>query len=225
MKRPLAAICVLAIAMAAPPAGHCQDIERARLLPVDEASRDPAFFAFRARLQQAVAARDTAAVIAVLDPQVCLSFGGDVGVQRFRDLWLGDREESLWVELGTVLALGGRFYGDTIFMAPYTFGAYRGDEPPGFDPFGSLFALGDAVPVYARPDEGASPIDELSFEMVDEEWRREEADTPEGWTALRMEDGTLGYVRSSFVRSPIDYRAIFARRDGEWRLTAFVAGD
>ena len=50
------------------------------LLPVDEAAADPSFILFRARLLEAAAARDTAFVIAQLDPEVNISFGGAAGI-------------------------------------------------------------------------------------------------------------------------------------------------
>ena len=47
----------------------------------------------------------------------------------------------------------------------------------------------------------------------------------EAWTALVLPDGRRGYVASRLVRSPIDYRAFFARSDGRWLMTLFIAGD
>jgi hypothetical protein len=32
-------------------------------------------------------------------------------------------------------------------------------------------------------------------------------------------------VRSSVIRSPVGYRACFERRNGEWRMVMFLAGD
>jgi hypothetical protein len=126
----------------------------------------------------------------------------------------------VWGELGTVLALGGRFEGDSTFVAPYTFT----DSPDEVDPFEALIALGDAVPFRAAPDPDADVVATLSFGVVRREWDRERT-LPEGWTAVRLENGTLAYARSSSVRSPIDYRAIFMRGDGGWRMTVFIAGD
>jgi hypothetical protein len=42
---------------------------------------------------------------------------------------------------------------------------------------------------------------------------------------VRLPDGRAGFVDSRFVRSPIDYRAAFARIDGRWQMTLFLAGD
>ena len=47
----------------------------------------------------------------------------------------------------------------------------------------------------------------------------------DGWGRVRLADGRTGYIESGSVISPIDYRAIFARRDGQWRMVAFIAGD
>ncbi|HKY61549.1 MAG TPA: hypothetical protein VJP59_11115 [Gemmatimonadota bacterium] len=197
--------------------------QEARVLPADEASRDPAFFAFRARLQRAIAERDTAALLAVVHPEIKLSFGGDYGLESFRQGWVADSADGtagIWSELGTVLALGGRFYDDSTFAAPYTFT----DSPDEADPFEALIALSDSVPVRAVPEDDADVIDHLSFEVVRHEWDSRDS-LPEGWTAVRLDDGTLGYLRSRSVRSPIDYRAIFSRRDGRWWMATFIAGD
>jgi hypothetical protein len=194
--------------------------QEARVLPVDEAARDAGFFAFRARLQRAIAERDTTALLAVVDPDIKLSFGDDHGIERFRETWLADSEPRIWAELGTVLALGGRFYDDSTFAAPYTFT----ESPDEADPFEALIALGDSVTVHAAPGEDAEVVAVLSFGVVRSEWQHDEP-IPEGWTAVRLEGGMLGYVRSRSVRSPIDYRAIFMRRARGWRMTAFVAGD
>ena len=191
-----------------------------RVLPVDEAAQDPGFFAFRAPLQRAIAERDTATLLAVVHPEIKVSFGGDYGIDTFREQWLADPEPQIWAELGTVLALGGRFYDDSTFAAPYTFTDLAGEV----DPFEALIALGDSVPVHAAPSADAEVVAHLSFDVVRHEWAHDDP-IPEGWTAVRLDDGTLGYVRSRSVRSPIDYRAIFSRRDGRWRMVTFVAGD
>jgi hypothetical protein len=61
--------------------------QRAPVLPVDEAPRDPEFFVFRARLQAAVAAHDTAEVMRVVSPGILTSLGGDGVRDEFRQYW------------------------------------------------------------------------------------------------------------------------------------------
>jgi hypothetical protein len=51
-----------------------------RLLPVDEAPSMPEFLRYRAQLRMAVERRDLDAVVAAMDPDIKLDFGGASGV-------------------------------------------------------------------------------------------------------------------------------------------------
>jgi hypothetical protein len=187
--------------------------------PVDEAVTDPDFFLFRARLQTALANHDTAEVMRAVDPGILNSFGGDGGRDEFRERWrLNTPDKSqLWGALGFVLALGGRFLQDSAFYAPYLF-----HNPAGADGFETLIVLGSNVPVHAGPGRSYGVIDTVSFEAVTK-WR--EKSTTSGWEPIKTSDGKPGWVVQRHLRSPIDYRAGFVRRDGRWWLRALVAGD
>ena len=189
------------------------------LRPVDQAASQPDFFTFRARLQSAIARRDTQAVLAVVHKDIKNSFGGEDGIDEFRQMWaLSQPDSKLWEALGTALALGGIFQGDGSFAAPYVFGLW----PEGADPFGQVAILGSAVRVRAEPNAAAEPVSRLTFAIVDV---AEAASPNETWVAVRLAGGKVGYVDRRFVRSPVDYRAIFAQSDGRWQLTMFLAGD
>ncbi|HJR16148.1 MAG TPA: hypothetical protein VJ808_04775, partial [Gemmatimonadales bacterium] len=142
------------------------EAQRNSVLPVDEATRDPEFFIFRARLQRAVASRDTAAIMRVVSPGILNSFGGNGGRKEFRERWnIANPDSSgLWDVLGFVLALGGQFDGDTSFYAPYTF---RSTPIDGFE---ALIVLGRNVMLRGGPDSSSPAIDSLSFEAVTK-WR------------------------------------------------------
>jgi uncharacterized protein len=186
--------------------------------PVDEAVTDPEFFIFRARVHGALAARDTAEIMRIVDPDILNSLGGDGGRGEFRQRWdLKNPEKSgLWVTLGSVLALGGRFHEDSMFLAPYLAGGTSGDG------FQTLIVLGANVLVHAGPGATFKVIDTLSFEEVTQ-WREKSA-TGE-WDPIRTARGRTGWVQQRFLRSPIGYRAGFVRREGRWWLRALVAGD
>ena len=188
------------------------------VLPVDEAARDPEFFVFRARLQRAVATHDTAAVMRVVSPKIRNSLGGNGGREEFREKWgIAEPDKSrLWTVLGFVLGLGGQFDSDTAFYAPYSF---RGTPIDGFE---ALIVLGRNVMVRARPDAGSAAIDTVSFEPVTK-WR-EKSSTDE-WGPVRTSKQRTGWVLQEYLRSPIDYRAGFVRRQGHWWLRWLLAGD
>ena len=189
-----------------------------KLMPADEAVRDPEFFAFRAQLQAAVARHDAEAVLAAADPKIRTSFGTGGGIDELRKQWkLPSAGSKLWDELGTVLAFGGAFQGTGLFSAPYVFA--RWPEP--FDSFEHVAVLGTNVRVRAEPGPNGKILASLSFDVV--KLAAPAADSE--WTKVKLRDGRTGYVSSRYVRSPVDYRALFNKVGGRWRMTAFVAGD
>lgn len=210
------------------PAGHCAawlltvlagsvDAE-AVLTPVDEAAMQPDFFSFRAQLAAAVARRDAAAVLAAMDEHVRTGFGGDDGRAAFERQWLPDRPDSpLWEALGAVLALGGSFTGAQQFSAPYVYSRWPGD----LDAFGHVALIASDVRLRTAPRADAAVIGRASFAMLELAGPA----TADGWFPVRTPDGRAGYVARTLARSPLDYRAIFERRNGRWRLVAFVSGD
>jgi hypothetical protein len=218
--RPL--LLALALLVAMPVAAQVETLE-----PVDEAAADPSFVLFRARLLEAVAVRDTAFVLARLDPQATLSFGGASGVEGFRELWLDEDavETDLWGTLGSFLPFGSTYdagptgSGDEVAAratVPYWFGAW----PNGFDAFEHLLVVGESVNVRAAPSTDAPVLTQLSHALV-----RAESFSEEPWSPIVLETGETGYVASRYVRSPIGYRMGFVHTDGHWRITFFVAGD
>lgn len=197
-----------------------------KLLPSDEAARDPELFAFRARLQSAVARHDTAAVLEMVDPNIKNSFGGDDGIAAFQRTWnLQEGGESrLWEELGLLLALGGSFQNKDTFVAPYVFSRW----PESADAFEHVAVLGANVRVRAEPRAGSAVLAALTFDVVRLSAAGRSRLTPEQakeWTAVELRDGRTGYVSSRYVRSSIAHRAFLMRKGGGWRLTVLVAGD
>ena len=105
----------------------------AKLYPVDEASKEPTFFTFRARLIQAVQRRDTGYLLSILSPNDIVEVSD----------WGGNKA--------------------------------RGEK--------------------------------------------------RDWIKVKLSDGQSGYVAQEFIRSPIAYRAAFAKEEGRWLMTYFIAGD
>jgi hypothetical protein len=215
----LAAVCTALAVGSAAAAGAARN---SQLLPVDQATLRPDFFSFRARLQTAIARRDLDTLLAIVDPNIKNSFGGDDGIDEFRKGWRPDASDStLWSELGEVLALGGTFdQPRTTFTAPYVFSRWPGD----YDAFEHVAIISADVRVRAAPRTDAPPLTALSFTIVPVA----PSDLHVGadvFTAIRLDGGRVGYVSSAFVRSPIDYRAIFELKADGWRMVSFLAGD
>ena len=101
------------------------------LLPVDDAKKDPSFFAFREKLIAAAERRDAAFILSILDPKIELSFGGDAGIADFKRIWkITSKASEFWNEFLPVIKNGGSFSGqgsERGFFAPYTFSDFPED--------------------------------------------------------------------------------------------------
>ena len=198
--------------------------KESKLHPYDDASRDPSFFIFRARLLEALQQRDTSFVISILSPEIKNSFGGNDGIPEFRRYWKPERPDSkFWKTMIRVLALGGSFNGETTFMAPYTYSKF----PDEFDAFEHGVVIGENVKVRKEPKLDGQVIGTLSYDIVKvTDWKPiNEAGKKQAWVTVSLTGNARGYIAEDYIRSPIDYRAIFEKRNGKWQLAAFVSGD
>jgi hypothetical protein len=185
-----------------------------QLRPRDEGPTRPDFAEFRRRLRDAVARKDTAAVLRVVDPAVRLDFDAGIGIDAFKRRV----DEAFWEELGKVLAMGGRFSTPTTFEAPYV----SSDWPDYLDPIECFAVIGSGVRLRNAPDKSARVLMTLDFAVVHVFLNEPEI---RGWQRVELVSGNTGYVASTLLRSAIDYRAYFERKMGSWYLVAFVAGD
>ncbi|MBC7986875.1 MAG: SH3 domain-containing protein [Sphingomonadaceae bacterium] len=207
---PIAALALLATA--ALPA-HAESLP-----PRDECASLPGFAAFRARLDDAVFRRDVEALLALTDPNIALDFGGGAGHAQMREDWrLGEGSQSpIWGELGTMLRLGCAGNADGAAM-PHMFNRF----PERYDPFASALTIGIRIALRAGPSFDARVLARLDFETLALTGTDPEAE----WQPVRMDDGRAGFVHRDLLRRPIDYRLIFDRVNGQWRIGALIAGD
>jgi len=195
-----------------------------RLEPVDEASSNAEFAAYRAALLDAVRRRDADYVVARADPEIKLSFGGDYGRESFRRSLTGKEEwqgESYWRELQTVLELGGVFLGDGAFCTPYLACI---DVPgcPECDPFETVYVTRTDAVARVKPDHGAKVAATLSWDVLQLDY---EATGAEGWYPVKLPDGRTVFLSGRDSRMAVDYRARFEKTAEGWRMTVFIAGD
>lgn len=193
--------------------------------PVDEANLEPSFMAFRVKLIAAAERRDAKYILGILDPKINLSFGGDQGIADFKSIWkIESKNTPFWNEFLTVIKNGGFFVREkgkrtNLFYAPYSFDSF----PEDLDGFEHFVIFGSNVNLRESPDSGSKIIGQLSYNVV-----KSEVDLVgkvSGWQKVRTLGGLSGFVKSEFVRSPIDYRAGFEKKRGVWKMVAFIAGD
>jgi hypothetical protein len=202
---------------------------------VDEAKKDPSFFAFREKLIAAAKKKDSKYLLSIVDPNIKNGFGGEDGISEFRSRWDfgGPDNGDFWVEFLPVITNGGSFLKTTpktsgknsIFFAPYVFQAF----PEDLDVFKHSVVIGKNVNLRKDGKADAPVIAVLSYNivMVDEENSIEGRgkDGVMDWYAVETLGGKKGFVKAEYVRSPVNFRAGFEKIKGEWKMTIFVAGD
>lgn len=216
---PLAAIALLlfgAAAMAeipAPPKGEHP--------PQDAAADDPEFAAFRAGLILAAKRRDAAAIADRSAPDVHLSFGGDAGQARLREMFA--ENPSLFHELIRALQHGATRDDDGGYSAPYW---YALETPEPYDAYTTYFVPASKVIVRAGPSRSAKAMGAVSFVFVGRAGGAVEPSAGGGgYQRVRLASGAEGYIHQDFLRSTIGYRAGFKKGPNGWRMIFFVAGD
>jgi hypothetical protein len=198
--------------------------EPLRAPPIDQCGDDPTFVEYREKLAGAVALKDADALRPLVDLNIKYSLGpdGGDGWSGFVRNWNLDRPEDseLWPELSEVLNLGCE-WDDGQPTAPGNFSQlpHMGE---GLQPF---FAVQKDAALRSRPDDKAALVRLLDNHVLIEIMDDEPGSVPEGWLHARLTNRQSGYVRLSAVRSAIDYRAGFEKRDGKWVMTIFIAGD
>jgi hypothetical protein len=194
------------------------------LPPNRETIGDASLLTFRADLIRALQQRDTAFLITIVAPHVANGFGGDPGLDQFREYWF-ESQDSKMDQLREALELGGTF-SDSTYSVPY----YADRFPSQFDAASSALVLGKRVHVRSSPTLRSPIIATLTYAIVSlpEGWSRHL--DPDGhsdlvWLQIGVGGGRIGFVAERYVRSPIGLRVTFMKRNGRWVLTGWAEGD
>lgn len=207
-----------------------------KLYPVDEGYKDSSFLSFREELLHAIRQRDSKFILSIVAPNILNSFGGEGGVDEFKEQWKLDQPDSkFWDELLSVLSMGGAFMnsdGVQEFCAPYVASQWEKvlkQLPDSSDTYEYAAVIRENVPLRAQPDHNSPVIDTLSYDILKFNFSTPVSDEPlagtNEWEKVVTLSGKQGYILSKDVRSPLDYHACFKTIEGRWVMTMFVAGD
>jgi hypothetical protein len=204
-----------------------------KLYPVDEAVKDRSLMDFKWRLRRAIRKRDGRFLLTIVDPQIRLGFGGERGLDTFKQEWQPSKRTSeFWKQLSLILSLGGTYEsetGDEKYCAPYVTTRWKTlvRRFPEFGNASEYAVVVRDVNGRARPSIGAPVVARLSFDVVRVNWDSVAKAARRGseWVRIRTLRGRVAYVQASDVRSPIDYSACFKKINGRWMMVSFIAGD
>ena len=203
------------------------------LRPVDEATQDVALTGVRTRLQEAVRARDAAAVAPLVSSTLVLDgMRTEPGLNR--DRFIGDLAEpafEYWTALDVALSHGGAFTttkgaveGRREFCAPYFVTRFpeAGRVPAEVLGENSPWVItAKDVAVYEKPDRRSRVLGRLSFAMVQAPGaeRHDPVDYALVWKSIDLGDDREGFVRRDQIANPEGPRVCFANENGQWRIS------
>jgi hypothetical protein len=192
-----------------------------RIPPTDHCASDRSFVAFRGALGAAIARRDAAFILAVAADDIEFSFGDAPGKAGFARAWglANPATSRLWRELGAALRLGCARDDGNGYWAPSM--SVIGNVDLGEDEGLLMVAVAPGAALRAGPSDTSRLVARLRWDVV----RLDAPDVHGHWIPATLADGRRGYVRPALFRGFGDYRAVFEKRRGRWRMTAFVAGD
>ncbi|MDF3819940.1 SH3 domain-containing protein [Leptospira sp. 96542] len=207
----------------------CESFTTKILPPIDHSVKDPSFSKFKKEFLNILKQKDVKRLDQVVDPNIHFSFGANSGKKAF---WLefelnqNPKKSTLWQLLEETVGLGFFRNEEGQFVAPYFFETF----PSEFDPFTHYLVIGKNVNIREEPRKDSKVKDNLSYTIV-----RSEADDMEGnrlektsncnWAKVCLPSGSVGFVCDRFIRSPLEYRAFFEKKKGNWVLTTFIVGD
>lgn len=186
-----------------------------RYSPRDDCAKQPGWPAFRKALVGAIKARDAQAFAKLATPDITLDYGGGTGPAELVKR-LDDPETRLWQELDEILPLGCAVQGGLAAM-PWVFW----NVPEDIDSYSAMLVLDEDTALLDKAD--GKPIGSAGWTIVG--INPMDFDTDAKVTRITTHDGIKGWIETRKLRSLLDYRLIAEPKDGQWQITAFIAGD
>jgi hypothetical protein len=196
------------------------------VLPVDEGRKDASFVSFRQKLTEATKKRDRKFILGILDRNIKNSFGGSGGIKEFEETWnIKSPKSKFWNEMLIVIINGGVFFDESTFIAPFSTEKF----PKDLDAFEHQVIFGSNVNLRSQPKSSSRLISQLSYNVVKVDYENSVKEKTEEdkylWLKVETLGGKKGFVNAKYVRSSIEYRAIFEKNNGKWKMGAFISGD
>ncbi len=205
-----------------------------KLLPIDEAEKDPSLIVFRTKLLKAAKEHDSRVLLSILDSQIVNKSDGGRGIKEFKDQWKIDQPDSrLWETLTTIVSMGGSFRtndGSKEFCAPYIASEWPkvvDALPKGADPLDYEAVIDKEVPLRSEPNSTAPVVTRLTYDVVKVNAAASTARSSETgstvWVNITTLTGKTGYVLDKSIRGPSDYQACFRKVGRNWLMIDLAA--
>ena len=195
---------------------------------------------FITELTLAIGKKDKTFILKHISPQIMNSFGGNGGIDEFKEMWDFDSPNSpFWKITEKLLILGGSKYeeGSNHYSIPYIFSDWGkiGD----YDPFEYSIITGENVNVRDKPTtKGSRVVGQFSYDVVSfdsektyetrnehQELEPNDSGGSSWYYVCSVDKKICGFVYWKYVYSAVGYRIGFEKVDGNWQITYLIAGD
>ena len=208
-----------------------------KLIPPGDKISDSELRIFLLELEVAVLKKDKAFIIDHLSAQVQNGFGGDPGIEGFKNMWNWDAgAKFFWPSMARILDLGGGIYdGSNSYAISYVYSEWPEDAD--YDVFEHGAITGSRVNVRSKPNLTNSTVQgQFTYDIVKVDYGKswappteeDEKDYPGSfqWYYVEDVDSQLsGYVYWKYFRSPLELRVGFIKQNGIWQISYLVEGD
>ena len=192
------------------------------LYPRNECTTVPGLSQVDASLRTAAQMSDTGALLAVMDDDILLDFGGGSGKAELTKR-LTSPDYLLWDQLDRVLRLGCGLATDAQGNQNAAWPWYFNKDLGQGDPYETNIVTGTGVRLRSGPSLNSRIIGTVSWDYVF--FTGSYDDEPGSFAKVRTRSGQEGYMAVDYLRSEVDYRLVANKESGAWKITAFIAGD
>lgn len=194
--------------------------KEAVLEPVNDMKEGSEFAIFIAEFKKALKTEDEEYIKSHIHPDIQISSDGHIGWSGLASYWsLDESDTAFYRVLNSTLKYGlvNMSEGNAeIYIAPYVFWNF----PDDYDNLTFSVCVGSGVNVRNKPTTDSKILTQLTYNIV------KVLGEENNWTKIQMPNGDRGYVSSTYIRSPIGYRARFIKKnEGEWYLDLFMKGE
>lgn len=205
--------------------------KRVQFFPKKNEPADPSLRKTVEEMREAIRRKNLQALLRHVDPNIRYTFGDDRhDIKTFLREWKLESDPGkspFWEKLRAVLDYGGRTHEKDSVIFPYYFYLI----PDEFAESSCGIIAGENVNIRQAPSSKSKVIDRLTYDLVraapaggDQVAEKIDGET-HPWVEIITPRGEKGYVFGKFFRHQLDYRAILRKKDGAWKMIAFIAGD
>ncbi|PTB97029.1 hypothetical protein C9994_04690 [Marivirga lumbricoides] len=212
-------------------------LAQGKLTPYDNVSLPAGLEEFIVNLENAVDQKDKKFIINHMSANMMNSFGGDGGINEFKEYWNWDSDSTeFWNLMKHILQLDrGKLKQEDVYFIPYVFSEW----PETYDPFEHSAITGLNVNVRNKPGLANSQVlGQLTYDIVKVNYEKSYPSFGSPriknvnyigeklWYYIESLDGKLnGYVYWKYIWSPVNYRLGVTKIEDRWLISFLVEGD